>query len=81
VQIAARDVSIVLAKASDTSILNCFPAQVLAVAELGAAHSLVRLKAGSDVFLSRITRKSLHQLQLNPGKQVFAQIKSVAVLS
>ncbi|HCL3489311.1 TPA: TOBE domain-containing protein, partial [Pseudomonas aeruginosa] len=46
-----------------------------------AAHVLVRLDAGGNPLLARITRYSRDQLQLRPGQLLWAQIKSVAVLA
>lgn len=36
---------------------------------------------GDQPLLARITRKSASDLNLQPGKQVYAQVKSVALLS
>jgi molybdate transport system ATP-binding protein len=41
----------------------------------------VRLTAGGVPILARITRKSADELQLAAGKPVFAQIKSIALLT
>ncbi|WP_271272114.1 molybdenum ABC transporter ATP-binding protein [Aliamphritea hakodatensis] len=80
-QIQARDVSLTLNRQSDTSILNIFPAQVEALAETSTAQVTVRLRIGNDLILARITCKSAAELNLQPGRQVYAQIKSVAVLA
>jgi molybdate transport system ATP-binding protein len=39
------------------------------------------LALGDQYLLARITQKSVQQLQLKVGDKVFAQIKSVALLS
>ncbi len=82
--IQARDVSIALSRAADTSILNILPARVAQIADAGPAQWLVRLEIG-DVqaptpLLSRITRRSGETLGLRPGMPVYAQVKSVALL-
>jgi molybdate transport system ATP-binding protein len=41
----------------------------------------VRLMAAGAPILARITRKSAGELCLEPGKAVFAQIKSIALLA
>ena len=81
VRVLARDVSLALAPHDDSSILNRLPAQV---AEIGAdddeAMALVRLKVGDEYLVARLTRRSVAHLQLAPGKTVWAQIKSAAVV-
>ena len=80
-RVLARDVSLTLERQSGTSILNIFPATVDAIMPEGRAQLTVRLLAGGVPLLSRVTRKSAALLGLAPGKQVFAQAKSVALLS
>ncbi len=82
VRILARDVSLTLERQHDTSILNILPATVAEIAEdAHPAQILVRLDAGGVPLLARITRKSCALLELKPGVAVFAQVKSVALLS
>jgi molybdate transport system ATP-binding protein len=45
------------------------------------AQQIVRLDVSGVPLLSRITRKSAAGLGLEPGKQVYAQVKSVALLA
>ncbi len=80
VRLAARDVSLTLNRQPGTSILNIFPARVDAISEESPAQVTVRLMEEGIPLLSRITRKSCHDLALEPGKQVYAQVKSVALL-
>lgn len=83
VQINARDVSVGLTMQEASSILNELPLTVLEVSPLSASSCLVRLGHEADagpVLLARITHKSKRQLSLDPGRRVFARIKSVAVL-
>jgi molybdate transport system ATP-binding protein len=80
VRLQARDISLTLARQSDTSILNIFPATVTELVPETPAQLLVRLDVGGAVVLARITRKSAERLSLAVGKAVFAQIKSVALL-
>ncbi|HHH39214.1 MAG TPA: molybdenum ABC transporter ATP-binding protein [Sedimenticola sp.] len=80
-RVLARDVSLTLERQSDTSILNIFPARVEAVAPAGSAQVTVRLRVGGVPLLSRITRKSADALMLVPGKRLYAQAKSVALLA
>ena len=80
-RVLARDVSLTLEAQHGTSILNIFPATVDALIKEGEARVVVRLLAGGVPLLARVTRKSVDTLQLQPGKLVYAQAKSVAVLS
>ena len=79
-RVQARDVSLTLQAARDTSILNVLPATVRSLAADGPAQTLVALDAGGAPLLARVTRKSAEALALAPGQAVFAQIKGVAVL-
>jgi len=80
-RVAAKDVSLTLEHQSGTSILNIFPASVEELMPVGSAQVMVRLITGGVPMLARITRKSASLLDLKPGKTVFAQAKSVALLS
>ncbi len=80
IRVVARDVSLTLERQSGTSILNIFPAVVEEMTPLGETQLTVRLLAGGVPLLSRITRKSASLLDLTPGKAVYAQAKSVALL-
>lgn len=80
IQVRARDVSLTLARQEKTSILNIFSAVVEQISEEGTAQVTVMLSVGSAHLLSRITRKSAQELGLKPGLELFAQVKSVALL-
>jgi len=80
-RVSARDVSLTQERQTDTSILNIFSAIVDEVVPEGQSQVMVRLKIKDVTMLSCITRKSAELLELNPGKKIYAQIKSVALLS
>lgn len=80
-RIPARDVSICLARPADSSILNILPVVVEEIEACHGARLLLRLALGKQYLLARITRKSAERLSLKAGDKVFAQIKSVALLS
>ena len=81
VRILARDVSIALAPVAGTSIQNCLPATVDAIAaDQHPALCLVRLTLGDSPLLARLTRRSCAALELQPGKPVWVQIKAVALI-
>jgi molybdate transport system ATP-binding protein len=79
-QILARDVSLTLERQVGTSILNIFEAEVHTLTAAGASQVTVGLDVGGAPILARITRRSAETLGLRPGRRVFAQIKSVALL-
>lgn len=79
-QVFASDISLTLERQTATSILNIFPATVDDLTDEGHGQVTVRLMAGSVPVLSRITRKSAANLELSPGKSVYAQVKSVTVM-
>jgi molybdate transport system ATP-binding protein len=80
-RVMARDVSLTLQKQSGSSILNIFPVTVEALRHEGQSQCLVRLDANGDKLLSRITMKSADELALKPGMAIFAQVKSVSLLT
>jgi molybdate transport system ATP-binding protein len=82
VAVQARDVSLSLRDEHQSSILNRLPATVKALASAAnTAHVLVSLDADGTPLLARITRYSAEHLGIVPGLQLWAQIKSVAVLA
>jgi len=81
VRIAARDVSLTLEHQGSTSIQNIFPVVVEEVALESDAQVMVRLQVGDAPLLSRITKKSAAELDVQPGKHIFAQVKSVVLLA
>lgn len=79
-RIMARDVSLTLNRHEHSSILNIFPAVIESMASEGKSQKLIRLNAGSQIILSRITAKSADELGLSPGMSVFAQVKAVSLM-
>ncbi|WP_022950157.1 molybdenum ABC transporter ATP-binding protein [Methylohalobius crimeensis] len=81
VRVLARDVSLSLTPQPHSSMLNLLPA---IIREMGdgehPAIRLVRLQVGDSALLSRLTARSAQALKLHPGKRVWAQIKSVAII-
>ncbi|WP_295482758.1 molybdenum ABC transporter ATP-binding protein [uncultured Pseudomonas sp.] len=81
-KVQARDVSLTLAQDTTSSILNRLS---VTVGECRAAdnpaHVLVSLDAAGNPLLARITRYSADQLHVQPGQRLWAQIKSVALLT
>jgi molybdate transport system ATP-binding protein len=80
-RLAARDVSLTLQRQSGTSILNILPVTVDEISLDDDAQVTVRVLVGEVPLLARITRKSALELGLQPGLQVFAQVKGIALLN
>lgn len=80
VRILARDVSLTLSEATDSSILNRLAARVLQVMPLDHSRVLIQLDSHGQILLAQLTRRSVAELQLAPGRAVWAQIKSTALL-
>lgn len=78
-RVAANDVSLVRERPVATSMLNVFAARVSEVEPEGTATALVRLAVGNTTLLARVTRKSVHDLGIAPGDQLYAQVKSVTI--
>ena len=79
-RLAARDVSLTLERQQGTSILNILPVHVDEISLDDDAQVTVRLLCGGAPLLARITRKSSQELALEPGKALYAQVKSIALL-
>ncbi|MDJ0879314.1 MAG: molybdenum ABC transporter ATP-binding protein [Halieaceae bacterium] len=80
-RLPARDISLCLEQPGQTSILNLLPARIADIETCGGSRVLVQLKVGEQFLLARITRKSVDTLGLAVGDEVFAQVKSVALLN
>ncbi|WP_412462052.1 molybdenum ABC transporter ATP-binding protein [Pseudomonas sp. SC11] len=81
-KVQARDVSLTLAQDTTSSILNRLSVTVSECrAADNPAHVLVSLDAAGNPLLARITRYSADQLHVQPGQRLWAQIKSVALLT
>lgn len=82
IRILARDVSLALSPATDTSLLNSLPVVVDQLADDShPALALCRLRVGTSLsLLARLTRRSAAALGLAPGQAVWAQIKAVALI-
>ena len=82
VRVLARDVSIALQAPAPgaSSIQNLLPCTVRAIAGRSGPQVTVQLACGASVLLARITARAAHQLQLAPGREVWAQVKSAALV-
>jgi molybdate transport system ATP-binding protein len=80
-RIRANDVSLCRNRPEHSTILNILPAVVDHVRIDDGPSALVRLAIGSDRIVARVTRRSVRQIGLAIGDQLFAQVKSVAMRS
>lgn len=78
-RIRANDVSLSRERPRATTILNVIPVTIESIGESKSPSVLLRLSAGTDRLLARVTQRSVRELALSQGDKVYAQIKSVAV--
>ncbi len=80
-RVLARDVSIATEEPRATSIQNLLPCMVRAIApDIHASQQLVQLACGDAMLLARVTARASDALGLVPGKPVWAQVKSAALV-
>lgn len=79
VHIFSNDVSLVIDRTnSPTSVLNILEATIVEIREMDQSSVDILLDIGAPLIAS-ITRKSLANLGLKPGRHVYAHIKAVAL--
>jgi len=79
-RIASRDVSVARERPGASSVLNVLPVTVAGRRDRPPLSLLTLDLGAGESLLSRITRRSAETLALAEGDEVFALIKSVAVL-
>lgn len=81
-RILAKDVSLSLSRHDDSSILNILPGEIEDILQASEANSaLVRVRVKDAALLARLTLRSIDRLELEPGKKIWAQIKSAALVT
>ncbi len=78
-RIPAHDILLARVRPEGLSALNILAATVLVIKMTEGPGALVQLAIGSERVLARITRRSALALDLKPGVEVYAIIKSVAI--
>ncbi|MEP1880880.1 MAG: TOBE domain-containing protein, partial [Roseibium sp.] len=78
-RIRARDVAVALQKPEGISIRNAIVGEVKSISDEAGPYTEVLCSAGSQNVRARLTRASVAQLGLQPGKQIYLLIKSVAI--
>jgi molybdate transport system ATP-binding protein len=77
-RIRARDVSLSVRRPVDMSVLNVLAARVTGIEDTTGAFVDLQLAVGGATLLARITRRSLHQLDIRVGQQLYALVKTVS---
>jgi len=81
VQIKASDISLTTELPSHTSIQNIIPGVITEIAVLDhPGECIVTVKCRESILRSKITTRAIDQLQLELGKEVWLQVKSVALM-
>lgn len=81
-RVLARDVSLATAAPQGSSISNILAARIVEIQDQGPDRVNLRLTVGAQQqLLSRITRRSCDQLSLAVGMDIYAQVKSAALLA
>lgn len=78
-RIRSRDVSLSRSAPVDISIRNIFPVTITAIITDEGPFAELSLQLGDTQLLSRISRKSVQDLNLQIGEQVFALVKAVSI--
>ena len=78
-RIPAQDVILAHEAPTGMSALNVLPVTITAVEQGRGPGVAVRLLAGNDPLLARVTRRSAGRMGLEVGQEVFAIIKATAV--
>ncbi|TYC54130.1 molybdenum ABC transporter ATP-binding protein [Rhodobacterales bacterium] len=78
-RIRARDVSLAVTPPEGLSIRNAFGAHIVSITEESGPYAEILCEVGGQTIRARITRASVHDLNLAVGKPVTVLIKSVAI--
>lgn len=78
-RIRSRDVSIACVLPDQISIRNVLPVTIIAIEKSDGADALLKLKFQQKQLYARLTCRSVDELQLREGEQVFALVKAVSI--
>lgn len=78
-RVNANDISLCRDVGEQTTILNRLDVVIEEIQDGDGPSQLIRLKAGEDRLLARVTRRSVESLSIAPGEQMTAQLKAVAI--
>jgi molybdate transport system ATP-binding protein len=80
VRVLARDVSLAI-EPGQGSIQNVLRGQIDAIGDdEHPGLALVRVRVGNSVMLARLTKRAMAALDISKGREVWVQVKSVALL-
>ncbi|MDA0241681.1 MAG: TOBE domain-containing protein, partial [Proteobacteria bacterium] len=77
-QILSRDLALSLSAPINISVLNVFPGTVTEIGEQSGPQVDLRIDVGTPL-IATVTRKSLHDLKIEIGTEVYAMVKAVAI--
>ena len=77
-RIRSRDVSLALQRPEEISILNILAGRVAAIGDRSGPVVDVQLAVGAATINARVTRRSLTQLGIHTGQDIFALVKAVS---
>ena len=77
-RIRARDVSLARRKPTEISILNVLPGRVSSIGIQNGSTVDVHLALGTASITARITHRSLRELQIEVGHELYALVKAVS---
>ncbi len=78
--IHARDVSLCLTPPPDSSILNCIPITIEAVRKDHNGKLQVLADMGGQTIVAMISHRSAKQLNIEAGREMYAQFKATAMI-
>jgi molybdate transport system ATP-binding protein len=76
----AKDVSLCLTPADNSSILNAVPVRIEEIKQQDQGKQLLLCSVGQQRLLATISQRSCINLQLEVGKQLYAQFKATAMI-
>ncbi|HEY0352926.1 MAG TPA: molybdenum ABC transporter ATP-binding protein [Enterovirga sp.] len=79
IRIGARDVIVATARPTGISALNVLEGRIASIEDAGPVRAAVSMECGGETIVASLTRRSVHDLGLTPGRSAFAIIKGVAV--
>ena len=79
VRVRARDVILAVQRPAGLSVHNALEGVVEEISDEAGAYAEVKVDVGGIAILARVTRDSVQRLGLEPGRTIYALVKSVAI--